>query len=361
MPTSVWTRFPVMDRDSSFNRSLLPMQTDDFDYVLPQDRIAQVAIEPRDDARVLIASDLSEVRFCEIADLLRPDDLLVVNRTKVRAARLIGTRRPNGGKSELLLTKRVDPLRWQALLKPAKKLQTGTIIDCGVITAEVLTDPSDGVAMVALSAEGDIESAIAQAGEVPLPPYFHGVLETSDRYQTLFARTVGSSAAPTAALHFTDEVVDTLAGAGIRIAEVELEVGLDTFRPMGEGSVEDHVIHSERAIVDAAAVGAVDDTRKAGGRVIAVGTTVVRTLEAAARQDRHVGTLESDIDLFIVPGFRFSVVDAVFTNFHAPRTTLIVMIAAMLGERWRDVYEHAIARDFRFLSFGDSMYIEIST
>ena len=353
------TRLPVMDRDSSFGRSLLPMQIDEFDYDLPQERIAQVAIEPRHDARVLIASDLSEIRFREISDLLRPNDLLVVNRTRVRAARLIGTRRPTGGRSELLLTKRMDPVRWQALLKPAKKLPMGTIVDCGPITAEILSDPVEGVATVALSAEGNIESAIAEVGEVPLPPYFRGVLATSDRYQTLFAKSVGSAAAPTAALHFTDEVVDGLVARGVRIAEVELEVGLDTFRPMGEGSVGEHVIHSERAIVDSVTVDAVTETRRARGRVIAVGTTVVRTLEAASVGDRRIGPLETDVDLFITPGYRFCVVDAVFTNFHAPRTTLIVMIAAMLGARWRQVYEHAIANDFRFLSFGDSMYIEI--
>jgi S-adenosylmethionine:tRNA ribosyltransferase-isomerase len=337
------------------------MQIDAFDYVLPHRSIAQAAIEPRHDARVLIAKDMTEVPFLRIAELLDRNDLLVVNRTKVRAARLIGSRQPTGGKSELLLTKRVDSVRWQALLKPAKKLPVGTIVHCGVITAEVLSTSVAGVATVALSTDGDLEEALADAGEVPLPPYFHGRLDSPDRYQTLFAKTVGSSAAPTAALHFTETVVESLHKRGIRIAEVDLEIGLDTFRPMDEGSVDDHVIHRERLRVDSDAVEAVRRTRTLGGRVVAVGTTVVRTLESAGIGGREIAVFEGETELFIKPGYQFSVVDAMFTNFHAPRTTLIVMIAAMLGDRWRDLYEYAIEHDYRFLSFGDSMYIEIPT
>ncbi len=337
------------------------MRIEDFDYTLPRDAIAQYAIEPRDDSRVLVTSDLTEIPFSQIASLFRSGDLLVVNRTKVRAARLVGSRLPTRGKTEVLLTKRVDPRRWEALVRPAKKVRIGTIIECGHISIELLSDPVEGVATVSLTSMGDIEAAIAQVGEVPLPPYFHGSLDSTDRYQTLFATRVGSAAAPTAALHFTDEVVETLHRKGVRIAEVELEVGLDTFRPMGDGRVEDHVIHSERVIVDEAAVDAVDRTRSNGGMVIAVGTTVVRTLETAATAEGRIGTCDAETELFITPGYDFCVVDAVLTNFHAPRTTLIVMIAAMLGDRWRDVYEHALDTGFRFLSFGDAMYIEVGT
>lgn len=335
------------------------MITADFDYPLPADAIAQSAIEPRHDSRVLIASDLFEIAFHEIAALFEPGDLLVVNRTKVRAARLIGHRASTGGRAELLLTKRVDPDRWEALVRPAKRLRAGSIIRCGGIEAEVLTDPVAGVATVALTSDGDIEDAIAVAGEVPLPPYFHGTLEAPERYQTLFATRIGSAAAPTAALHFTDEVVERLARKGVRIAEVELEVGLDTFRPMGDGPIEDHVIHSEHVIVDGSAVAAVDRTRAEGGRVIAVGTTVVRTLESSATDQGRIGPYEGETDLFITPGYVFSVVDAVLTNFHAPRTTLIVMVAAMIGSNWREVYDHALDTGFRFLSFGDALYVEI--
>ncbi|RLE14847.1 MAG: tRNA preQ1(34) S-adenosylmethionine ribosyltransferase-isomerase QueA [Actinobacteria bacterium] len=331
----------------------------DFDYELPGAAIAQSAIEPRHDSRLLLASGLTEIPFHQMASLFRAGDLLVVNRTKVRAARLIGSRVPTGGRSELLLTKRIDPHRWEALVRPAKRMTKGTIIDCEDITVELLSDPVEGVATLGLTSTRDIEDAIARVGEIPLPPYFHGSLDSPDRYQTLFATRIGSSAAPTAALHFTDDVVSGLADKGVRIAEVELEVGLDTFRPMGDGLVEDHLIHSERVVVDASAVAAVDRVRATGGRVIAVGTTVVRTLETAATGDGRIRPLEGETDLFITPGYRFSVVDGVLTNFHAPRTTLIVMIAAMLGDRWREVYDHALEERFRFLSFGDAMYIEI--
>lgn len=336
------------------------MRIDDFDYHLPVASIAQTAIEPRDDARVLVAADLSELRFRDVAELMQPNDVLVVNRTRVRSARLVGRRMPTGGRTEVLLTRRIDKGRWQALVRPSKKVTVGTIVRCESLDVTILSDPHNGVSTVSLACEGDVESAIETAGTLPLPPYYHGGLDTPDRYQTMFAKTIGSSAAPTAALHFTDRVIESLRKRQIQIAEVDLEVGLDTFRPMGEGLVQDHVIHSERVVVDSAAVAAVEDARAKGGRVIAVGTTVVRALETAAKGDRRVRAIDTDTDLFIVPGYEFKVVDALITNFHAPRTTLIVMIAAALGGRWRDVYNHAIADDYRFLSFGDAMYIEIT-
>ena len=336
------------------------MRIDDFDYHLPTASIAQTAIEPRDDARVLVASDLSELRFRDIADLLQPNDLLVVNRTKVRSARLVGRRKPTGGRTEVLLTRRIDTQRWQALVRPSKKVKVGSIVECEGLDVEILSNLVNGVATVSLTCDGDVESVIEAVGTVPLPPYYHGELDTSDRYQTMFAKTIGSSAAPTAALHFTDGVIGSLTRTGVHIAEVDLEVGLDTFRPMGEGLVKDHVIHSERVVVDTTTVAAVDQARATGGRVIAVGTTVVRSLETAAVGDGRIRAFDADTDLFIAPGYEFEVVDAIFTNFHAPRTTLIVMMAAALGERWRDVYHHALVNDYRFLSFGDAMYIEIT-
>lgn len=336
------------------------MRIDDFDYQLPPSSIAQAAIEPRDEARVLIASNLSELRFRDIADLMQPNDLLVVNRTRVRSARLVGRRKPTGGRTEVLLTKRIEEDRWQALVRPSKKVTVGTIVECAGLDIEIVATPRNGVATVLLTCDGEVESAIEAVGTVPLPPYYHGELDTADRYQTMFAKTIGSSAAPTAALHFTDRVIKSLRERGVGIAEVDLEVGLDTFRPMGDGLVEDHVIHRERVVVDQKAVTAIDRTRANGGRVIAVGTTVVRSLETAAVGEGRVRTVDSDTDLFIAPGYEFKVVDAIVTNFHAPRTTLIVMVAAALGERWRDVYDHAVTNDYRFLSFGDAMYIEIT-
>lgn len=335
------------------------MLVDDFDYELPSGAIAQEAIEPRDGARLLDVRTMEDRRFSDLPSMLAPGDLLVVNRTRVRAARLVGTR-GTGGRTELLLVRRIDDEQWQALINPAKKVRSGSKIVMGPITATLLSDPIDGVATIELVAGIDIEEAIASWGTVPLPPYFHGSLSDPDRYQTMFAQEVGSSAAPTAALHFTPTVVSHLADRGVEIATVELNVGLDTFRPMSGVNVEDHRIHSEWIAVPQEAVDAVGRTRERGGRVVAVGTTVVRTLESVAQQDRTIVRHEGDTDLFITPGFAPTVVDAVVTNFHAPRTTLIVMIATILGDRWKDAYLHALANGYRFLSFGDSMFFEVS-
>jgi S-adenosylmethionine:tRNA ribosyltransferase-isomerase len=335
------------------------MHTSDFDYDLPEAAIAQAAIEPRDAARLLLTNPLRDRVFTDLPEILSPGDLIVVNRTRVRAARLIGERLPGRGRTEVLLTQRVDHGRWRALLRPAAKLAAGAKVECGGLTITVLTPPEQGVATVSVEAEGDVEAAIEMAGEVPLPPYFHGTIDDPSRYQTMFADRLGSSAAPTAALHFTDRVVQALKEKGVEIAGVELEVGLDTFRPMQEGRVEDHRIHTERIIVPPSTVEAVAATRERGGRVIAVGTTVVRTLESAAVGNGRIGVFDGPTSLFITPGFVPKVVDGLITNFHAPRTTLIVLLAALLGDGWRKAYEHALASGYRFLSFGDAMYVEI--
>ncbi|MCL1588769.1 MAG: tRNA preQ1(34) S-adenosylmethionine ribosyltransferase-isomerase QueA [Actinomycetia bacterium] len=335
------------------------MQATDFDYDLPAGSIAQEAIEPRDGSRLLLTNPLEDRLFIDLPDILASGDLLVVNRTKVRAARLIGERLPGRGRTEVLLTQRVDPQRWRALLRPAAKLKAGSVVECGSITVTLLTDPDEGVATVSLDAKGDVEVAIATAGQVPLPPYFHGTISDPSRYQTIFATRVGSAAAPTAALHFTERVMAGLAARGVEVAEVELEVGLDTFRPMHDGNVEDHRIHTERIVVPQAAVEAVAATRDRGGRVVAVGTTVVRTLESAAGGDGRIGGFDGPTSLFIMPGYEPQVVDAMITNFHAPRTTLLVLLAALMGDTWRDAYQHALDSGYRFLSFGDAMYLEI--
>ncbi|MDJ0663697.1 MAG: tRNA preQ1(34) S-adenosylmethionine ribosyltransferase-isomerase QueA [Acidimicrobiia bacterium] len=335
------------------------METDLFDYHLPASSIAQEPIEPRDRARLLRCRGLEDRLFCDLPEILSAGDLLVVNLTRVRAARLRGRKQETGGSVELLLLRRVDESRWEALVRPARRIRPGTIIECGEIVAEILTEPNRGEAVVALAAgRGDVEAAIAAVGEIPLPPYFHGELPDPERYQTVFARSVGSAAAPTAALHFTPELLDRLQEVGVSIAEVDLEVGLDTFRPIGTGSISDHAMHSEAWEVPEEAARAVAETRKNGGRIVAVGTTVVRTLESAAVTGAVVQAGRGDTDLFISPGYELKVVDAVLTNFHAPRTTLIVMMAAILGEQWRDVYDYALRSGYRFLSFGDSMLIE---
>lgn len=334
------------------------MRIDEFDYDLPAEAIAQRAIEPRDASRLLIARTLYDHRFSDLPDVLDAGDLLVVNRTRVRAARLHGTKAETGGAIELLLVRRIDDRHWEALVRPARRIRAGTAIDFDGITGEVLTAPERGLVTVALeAADGDVDDVLPTRGEVPLPPYFAGSLADPERYQTVFAKAVGSAAAPTAALHFTPSLLGALGASGISIAEVELEVGLDTFRPMDGELVEDHRIHRERYVIPEAAAADIAATRLRNGRIVAVGTTVVRTLETGARGDRVVAG-EGASDLFITPGYRFQVADAMLTNFHAPRTTLIALVAAALGPDWRNVYETALDRGYRFLSFGDAMFID---
>ena len=335
------------------------MHTNDFGYDLPDAAIAQTAIEPRDDSRLLVTDTMDDRRFRDLPAILSPGDLVVVNQTKVRAARLIGKRLPGMGRTEVLLTQRVDPERWKALLRPAAKLHAGSTIKCEGLDVTLITDPAEGVASVTITTDGDVEQAIEAAGEVPLPPYFKGSIDDPDRYQTIFATRLGSSAAPTAALHFTDAVMEELAAREIPVAVVELEVGLDTFRPMLDGRVEDHLIHTERIVVPPETVTAVDAVRERGGNVVAIGTTVVRALESAAVGNGRIMEFEGPTSLFIIPGYQPRVVDAVVTNFHAPRTTLLVLLSALMGDRWKFVYRHALDNGYRFLSFGDAMYFEV--
>ncbi len=329
----------------------------DFHYDLPDEAIAQAAIEPRDASRLLVTSTGHESTFRQLPDLLAAGDLLVVNRTKVRAARLVGTK-DTGGTAEALLLRPTGSDRWEALVRPARRIRPGSVIRFEGAQATVVSGAQRGVVTLVLSVAGDTETWIAQAGTVPLPPYFHGELADADRYQSIFASAVGSAAAPTAALHFTDRLLSDLADAGIGLTEVELDIGLDTFRPMADGPIADHEMHTERFTVPIGAAEAIAAARERGGKVVAVGTTVMRTLETAAIGGGLVRAGAGDSELFIVPEYRRRVVDALITNFHAPGTTLIVLVAALLGPRWRQVYETALERGFRFLSFGDAMLID---
>jgi S-adenosylmethionine:tRNA ribosyltransferase-isomerase len=329
-----------------------------FDYDLPPASIAQSAIEPRDAARLLVTDGMHDRVFRDLPGVLAPGDLLVVNRTRVRAARLRCVRSGTGGALEVLLTRRVDQQHWEALIRPARRIRPGVRFACGPIAGEVVDGAIAGVVTVRLSADGDVEDVIAVCGDVPLPPYFTGSLNDPERYQTLFAKTVGSAAASTAALHFTPTLVDEMIDHGIARTEVDLEIGLDTFRPMAVERLDDHVIHTEHYTVPEDTAIRIDDARRTGGRIVAVGTTVVRTLETAGRPDGTVAPGSGESALFIRPGHRFGVVDALITNFHAPRTTLVALVAAALGETWRDVYATALDRGYRFLSFGDAMLIE---
>lgn len=331
------------------------MRTEDFRYHLPEAAIAQSAIEPRDSARLLDTRDLGDHRFSGLPGLLEPGDLVVVNRTRVRRARLHGTK-PTGGAVEVLVLAPLGDGTWEALVRPARRLREGSEIVVPGATLEVTGAPRDGVVRIRAST-GSLEAAMAQAGEVPLPPYFHGTLADPERYQTVFADREGSAAAPTAGLHFTAAVSEGLAARGIPIVALELDIGLDTFRPIATAAVADHRMHRERFRVPPPVVEAVADTRRRGGRVVAIGTTVVRALEAAAG-DGELRAAEGDTDLFITPGYRFRVVDLLVTNFHVPGSTLLVLIAAFMGPRWREAYATALSRGYRFLSFGDAMLAE---
>ncbi len=268
-----------------------------------------------------------------------------------------GRRVGTGGTVELLiLTARSDGL-WEALARPARRLHPGVEIEFTGLTARIVSDPVDGLVVVELTAP-NIDTAIEIAGEVPLPPYFKGSLDDSDRYQTMFARVAGSAAAPTAGLHFTPEVVDRLDAKGIAIAGIDLHVGIDTFRPIAVDTVEDHRMHSEWCSVPKRTATAVQATRDRGGRVVAVGTTVVRTLETMGNEDGTVTAGDTDSSIFLMPGSRFRVVDAMVTNVHVPGSTLVVLVAAFMGDRWREAYSTALGRGYRFLSFGDAMYAE---
>lgn len=340
------------------------MKTADFHYDLPPGLIAQSPVEPRDSARLLRASDLSDWTVRDLPTLLRPGDLIVVNETRVRAARLVGRRDPTGGRVELLLLGR-DGDRWKALLRPSRRIRAGSVIRIDPLVATVRTDPAEGMVELTLEAgeggsEGtDVEHIIARVGQVPLPPYIHRDLDDPERYQTVFGRNVGSAAAPTAGLHLADRTFDALQERGIGLARVELQIGLDTFRPISVENVADHVMHSEWIDVPGSTVEQIEGARSAGGRIVAVGTTVVRALETACAAG-GMAPYRGPTRLYITPGYRFGAVDVLITNFHMPSSSLLVLVAAFLGKAWRSVYETAVARGYRLLSFGDAMLLERS-
>jgi S-adenosylmethionine:tRNA ribosyltransferase-isomerase len=336
------------------------MLLSDFDYELPEGRIAQTPIEPRDAARLLVdrGSEPPEHRHVrDLPEILRPGDLLVVNETKVIPARL-ALRRLTGGKAEVLMLEPLDGERkvWEALVRPARKLKPGErlVSRDGTPVVEIgeRTAAGDTFTVTVLGSVDSLD-VMADHGEMPLPPYITARLGDPDRYQTVYAREPGSAAAPTAGLHFTPELLDRLAAAGIDTVEVELVVGLDTFRPVAEDDPSRHRMHTERYRVPAATIERCREVRSSGGRVVAVGTTTVRALESAASR----GELEGRTDIFIRDGYDWQLVDVLMTNFHLPKTTLLMMIHAFVGDRWRALYDEALAGPYRFLSFGDAMLL----
>lgn len=333
------------------------MKVSDFHYHLPAGAVSQTAIEPRHSSRLLDTRDMTDHLFLDLPRLLRPGDVVIVNNTRVRAARIEAVRAATGGKVEFLFLGALADGTWQALAKPARRLRPGVELDVDGARLKVVANLGGG--LVHLGAEvDDMESLLARSGSVPLPPYFVGGLADPERYQTIYAQQPGSVAAPTAGLHFTDEVFKGLKEIGVEVASIELHVSLDTFRPMDVENVDDHRMHSEWCEVSDDASAAVARCRDHGGRVVAIGTTVVRTLESFADGSGGVEAGSGPTDIFLRPGQPINVVDLLVTNFHLPGSTLLVLLEAFMGRHWRDAYESALARGFRFLSFGDAMLCE---
>lgn len=336
------------------------MKTSDFFYALPDQAIAQTPVEPRHAARLLDTTTMTDHTFADLPSMLDAGDLVVVNNTRVRAARLLGVKTETGGSVEvLLLSRREDG--WEALVRPARRIRVGTSIAFPQGLAAIVSEPPvEGRCLLELHGPSDdVESAIAAAGEVPLPPYIRASLPDPDRYQTVYAGELGSAAAPTAGLHFSRSVLEELERRSIGVVPIDLKVGLDTFRPIASEELSDHRMHSELVTISAATAAAINDTHRRGSRVIAVGTTVVRSLESATDNAGVVHPFDGPTDLFINPGYRFRAIDGLITNFHVPGSTLVVLVAAILGSDWRHVYEQALLRGYRFLSFGDAMYAEV--
>jgi S-adenosylmethionine:tRNA ribosyltransferase-isomerase len=345
------------------------MKTSEFDYELPSEMIAQTPVEPRDASRLLVldrcSSRISHHRFREIGGFLRPGDLLVANDSRVIPARLLG-RKETGGRAEVFLLRRRQERIWEVLVR-GRRLGPGTRVEIHGPQANGVGPPFLWATIIAETAEGGrvvefnqpVEPLLENLGIVPLPPYVHQPLADAERYQTVYARVQGSVAAPTAGLHFTTALIDQLQAQGVGFGFVTLHVGQATFRPVKSEHIEDHPMHSEWAELPLDTAQAIDQTRTAGGRVIAVGTTAVRTLEAAAAlSEDTVRPFRGWTDVFVTPGYRFRVVDALLTNFHLPRSTLLMLVSAFAGKEAIDrAYQEAIDNGYRFYSFGDAMLI----
>jgi len=339
------------------------MKLSDFMYDLPEERIAQTPVEPRDHSRLMVldreTNAIEHRHFYDIIDYLNPGDALVINETRVIPARLYGER-PSGGACEVLLLKQVGPKKWETLVRPGKKLKPGAevIFGGGRMKCTVLETTEVGGRIVEFECEGTFEAALDELGEMPLPPYIHEHLENRDRYQTVYARQEGSAAAPTAGLHFTPELLERIRTKGIEIIPVLLHVGLGTFRPVKVDNVDEHEMHTEYFEVSEDAATRVNAVRERGGRIIAVGTTSVRTLESAAR-DGKLMPLKGDTNIFIRPGYKWQLVDALITNFHLPGSTLLMLVSALYDrEHILNAYEEAVREQYRFFSFGDAMFIQ---
>ena len=339
------------------------MKTSDFDYYLPENLIAQTPVYPRDSSRLLVydrkKDTIEHKHFYDIIDYLKPGDVLVRNNTKVLPARMFGET-VHGGKVEVLLLKRFNLTEWEVLVKPGKKCKPGAVIKISdELSMEVLSTIDEaGSRKVKFIYDGVFEDIISRLGEMPLPPYITEKLKDQNRYQTVYAKFDGSAAAPTAGLHFTEELLEKIKAKGIEIVDVLLHVGLGTFRPVKADDISEHHMHSEYYEISEQSAERINLAKKEGRRVIAVGTTSVRTLESASDEKGFVKPTKDNTEIFIFPGYKYKCVDALITNFHLPKSTLIMLVSALsTKEKILDLYNTAVENQYRFFSFGDSMFI----
>lgn len=345
-------------------RISIQMTTKDFYYDLPNELIAQTPLDDRTASRLMVLDrkngSISHRKFFDILDYLTRGDCLVMNNTRVIPARLYGTKEGTGGKIEFLLLKRLELDKWEVILKPGKKAKVGSRFEFGngILSAEILEIIEDGNRIVRFEYDGVWEEILDRLGEMPLPPYIKEKLTDRERYQTVYSKIEGSAAAPTAGLHFTKELLGKIKEKGVELVYLTLHVGLGTFRPVSVENVEEHLMHSECYQVTADAAEKINNVRKNGGRVIAVGTTSVRTLETVADENGMLRASSGDTNIFIYPGYKFKAVDALITNFHLPESTLLMLVSALAGkEAIMNAYKVAVEEKYRFFSFGDAMFI----
>lgn len=341
-------------------------KTDDFDFELPDKLIAQVPLKDRSSSKLMLldheTKTIKDTTFLDIIDELKPNDALVMNNTRVLPARLYGTKIQTGANLEVLLLKNTEGDKWETLMKPAKKAKNGTLISFGDgrLKAEVIEELDAGGRILDFTYDGIFLENLEALGEMPLPPYITEKLDESERYQTVYAKENGSAAAPTAGLHFTKEVLEKLEEKGVKLAYLTLHVGLGTFRPVNVDSLDDHKMHSEYYQLTQESADILNETKANGGRVVAVGTTSIRTLETIAQKfDGHLEADSGWTDIFISPGYTFKFVDAFLTNFHLPKSTLIMLVSAFAGRDFvMEAYRHAVEEQYRFFSFGDAMFVK---
>ncbi|MDD2208806.1 MAG: tRNA preQ1(34) S-adenosylmethionine ribosyltransferase-isomerase QueA [Bacilli bacterium] len=341
------------------------MKTEDYNFELPEELIAQTPLEHRSESKLLVldkeTGEIKHHTFEDIIQFLNKDDALVINDTKVIPARLIGIKEETGAVIELLLLKNIRDNIWECLSKPQKRLNIGSIVSFGEgnLKAEVIEIKEEGITIVKLLFEGILMEILEELGAMPLPPYIHEKLKEKDRYQTVYAKEYGSAAAPTAGLHFTEELLDKIKEKGIKIIHITLHVGLGTFRPVNVEDVTKHIMHSEHYILTKEAADTLNIVKEKGGKIIAVGTTTVRTLETVMQKYNYFKEDSGETNIFIYPGFKFKAVNSLITNFHLPKSTLLMLVSALATkEDILNAYNIAIKNKYRFFSFGDAMFIK---